>query len=175
MATIAAIIGRVLISLVFIVTGANKILDPSGTEELLTAGGFSPEWALAIAIFQILGGLAIALGLGTRIAAVLLAAFLIMTIIIYRQPLNDVFALKNLAIAGGLLLVFAYGRIIGDWKLVRANRESELEAAEAREKLHEAELRAVRAEGRAAAAEARTSGNDDGDVGEAESEPEPRS
>lgn len=153
MATIAAIIGRILIAILFVAAGANKIMDPSGAEQMLAAQGSAPSLVWVVAGFEILAGLAIALGFGTRIASLALFGFTILTIVFFHSDFNDPAqvqaAMKNGAIAGGLLLVFAYGHVVESWKVVRARREGEEEANEARAETRELELDKARAEGRA--------------------------
>ena len=62
-----------------------------------------------------------------------------------KRPLTG----QNIAVTGGLLMVFAYGNMRWSYDHMRARRKGEIEAAKANERAHEAELRAARAEGRA--------------------------
>ncbi len=153
MATIAAIVGRILIAILFVAVGANKFMDPSGTEAMLASQGFSPSLVWAVAGFEVVAGLALALGFATRIASLALFGFTILTILLFHRDFGDPAqvqaAMKNTAIAGGLLLVFAYGHVVESWKVVRARREGEVEANEARAETREIELDKARAEGRA--------------------------
>lgn len=153
MATIAAIIGRILIAILFVAAGANKFIDPSGAEQMLASQGFSPSLVWVVATFEVVAGLAIALGFGTRIVSLALFGFTILTILFFHNDFNDPaqvqIAMKNAAVAGGLLMVFAYGHVVESWKVVRARREGEVEANEARAETREAELEKARAEGRA--------------------------
>jgi putative oxidoreductase len=54
------------------------------------------------------------------------------------DPAQQVNALKNLAIMGGMLMVFAYGQMRGSYDYMRERRRT-----------YDAEVRAARAEGRA--------------------------
>lgn len=174
MASIAAIVGRILIAILFVAAGANKLMDPSGAEQMLASQGFTPSLVWAVAGFEIAAGLALALGFATRVASLALFVFTILTIVFFHRDFGDPeqmqTAMKNASIAGGLLLAFAYGHVVESWKLVRARREGEVEANEARAETREAELEKVRAEGRAEglAEASRTrdagdiAGNDDG-------------
>lgn len=143
MSTIAAIIGRLLLSLIFILAGVNKIIDPTGTAEYIENTTTLPgTLALPTGIFEVVAGLLLALGFMTRLTSLALAAFTLLTIFFFHNQFGDqtqqTAALKNLAIAGGLLAVFAYGQVRGTFDHMRAQA-----------KVQKAELRAARAEGKA--------------------------
>ena len=137
MATIAAIVGRICIALLFILAGLNKVMDPASTAEYITAQTTLPgSLAMPTGVFEIVAGLILASGFMTRLAAAVLAGFTVLTILLFHFQLQ--LALKNLAIIGGLLMVFAYGQVRG-----------RIGAVSERDKRMEAELKAARAEGRA--------------------------
>ena len=89
---------------------------------------------LAIAL-EALGGLMILLGYHTRVTALMLAAFCVVTAIVFHTKLGDRNQLlhfeKDLAIAGGFLVLFAHGG--GAWALDalrgRANTSSDKKRA----------------------------------------------
>lgn len=153
MSAVVAFIGRVLIALLFIVSGAFKIMDPTGMAGMFENFGLPANSGLFLGIFEVVAGILLALGLMSRLVSILLAAFVLVTIAVAHNPLVDpaelTAALKNLAITGGLLLVFAYGQMRWSYDHMRTQRKGELATAEAEERAHEAELRAARAEGRA--------------------------
>jgi putative oxidoreductase len=66
-----------------------------------------------VIILEVLGGLALMLGWHTRLSAFLLAGFTILATLIFHSNIGDqtqmLFFMKNLAIAGGLLLVVSLG------------------------------------------------------------------
>jgi len=66
-----------------------------------------------------LGGLAILAGYQAKLAALLLAGFTLMAALIFHsdfsQPMQSILFSKNLAIAGGFLILFAHGA--GDWTI----------------------------------------------------------
>ena len=143
MATIAAIIGRICIALLFILAGLNKVMDPASTAEYISSQTTLPgSLAMPTGIFEIVAGLILASGFITRLAAAVLAGFTAVTILLFHfqvtDPAQAQAALKNLAIIGGLLMVFAYGQVRG-----------RIGAVSERDKRLEAELKAARAEGRA--------------------------
>ena len=116
MATIAAIAGRICIALLFILAGLNKVMDPASTAEYITAQTTLPgSLAMPTGVFEIVAGLILASGFMTRLAAVVLAGFTAITIVLFHYQVTDPAqaqaALKNLAVIGGLLMVFAYGQV----------------------------------------------------------------
>lgn len=146
MAIFAAIIGRICIAVLFIFAGAGKLMDPAGTAQYMGSAGLPENLALPAGIFEIVAGLMLGLGIMTRLTAVVLVGFTAIVTLIFHNQITDqmqsAMALKNLAIIGGLLMVFAYGQVswrMSTWK-ERAGR-------------HDAELAAARAEARADALE----------------------
>ena len=109
----ALLIGRCFMALIFIVAGANKIGSYAGTQEYMQAMSV-PGAVLPLVILTELGaGLAICLGLKTRPAAILLAAFSLISGVIFHHNFADqvqaIMFMKNLAMAGGFLILAATG------------------------------------------------------------------
>ncbi|MGZ5270878.1 MAG: DoxX family protein [Ramlibacter sp.] len=118
--SLAALIGRVLIVLLYIPSGWGKLVGFSGTVGYIASKGVPlPEVCAAIAVAAELGlGLLILVGWQTRWAALGLAIFTAVITPIFHnywaapeamvmmQKLNF---WKNLSIVGGLLMVFASG------------------------------------------------------------------
>ena len=143
MATIAAIIGRVLLGLLFVLAGFGKVLDPAGTAAYMEAQSpFPGSLALAVGAFEIIAGLVLASGFMTRAAALALIGFTALATIFFHSQVSDPQmaqqALKNLAVIGGLLMVFAYSQ--------QVNR---MDVLDERDKRHDAEVKAAHAEGKA--------------------------
>ena len=111
----APVIGRLLIAAIFLMSGFGKIADPTGTQGYIAAAGLPlPLVAYLIAVaVEAGGGLLLLLGFQTRIAALALAVFTIAAAFGFHHDLADqnqmIHFLKNLAIAGGLLQVVAFG------------------------------------------------------------------
>lgn len=147
---IAALIGRILLSLIFIVSGAGKLFDPSGTEALITGVGLPAGLAIPTGLFELIAGLALALGFMTRLFSVLLAGFCLVTAFFFHNqfgdPMQATMALKNVAIAGGLLCLFAHSQMRWSYDSMRLKRKAEIAERDGAEKVHEAELRAAKAE-----------------------------
>jgi putative oxidoreductase len=118
--SVVPLIGRILMSIVFIVSGLFKFINFTETVEFVTAKHIPlPGVALACAaLLEMLGGLSILAGFRTRIAAWLLALYLIPATVMFHnfwrmsgmeQQDNIAHFLKNLAIMGGLLILAANG------------------------------------------------------------------
>jgi putative oxidoreductase len=152
---IAAIIGRILIALIFIFSGAGKLADLSATETMMVAAGLPSGLAIPTGLFELIGGLCLAGGFMVRLVAALLAAFTALTILFFHgqigDPMQRVEALKNLAIIGGLALAFAHSQMWSHYYAIARERRGELAARNADERVRDAELRAARAEARAEA------------------------
>lgn len=104
---------RLLLVAMFFLAGFNKITGYEGTQGYMQSMGVPGALLPLVIILELAGGLAVALGLGTRIAALLLAGFTLMASLIFHSNLADqtqmLFFLKNLGIAGGFLLLFVHG------------------------------------------------------------------
>lgn len=115
----AALLGRILMSAIFISAGYNKIGGFANSAAYMAKMGV-PSWLLPVVIATELGGgLLILLGYQTRIVAFLLAGFSILAGLIFHYSVGDVPNMisfwKNLAIAGGFLGMVAHGA--GAWSL----------------------------------------------------------
>ncbi len=105
--------GRILLATIFVVAGAGKIADPAGTMGYMTAMGVPAILLWPTIALELLGGIAIIVGFKTRPVAYLLAAFCIVAALIFHRNFADqiqmVMFLKNLAIAGGFLILASSG------------------------------------------------------------------
>lgn len=113
MANLSAPLGRLLLSVLFILGGLGKFGDVAGTGAYMQSMGIPSALALPAAAFELLAGLAILVGWQTRIVALLLAGFCVVTALIFHHNFADqvqmIMFLKNLAIAGGFLTLYANG------------------------------------------------------------------
>ena len=109
------LIGRALLSAIFLISGMGKLAAPAATAAYISAMGLPlPMIGVAAAIVvELAGGLAVLLGYRTKLAAVSLAAFCLITGVLFHHQLADqnqmIHLLKNLAMAGGLLQLAAAG------------------------------------------------------------------
>ena len=122
--SLAAPAGRILISLIFVVSGISKLGNFSGTQGYMESVGV-PSMLLPVVIaVELLGGLAIILGWHTRIAAFLLAGFSMVSAVLFHANFGDqmqmIMFMKNLALAGGFLMIVALGA--GPWSIDNRNR-----------------------------------------------------
>lgn len=107
--------GRVLLSAIFLLSGVSKISAPAGMIGYIESVGLPfPTLALAIAILvEMVGGIALILGYRTRVVAAGLAVFSLATALAFHNQLGDqnqfIHFFKNIAMAGGLLQVVAFG------------------------------------------------------------------
>jgi putative oxidoreductase len=115
-----ALIGRVLLALMFVLAGASKLGDISGTAGYIASGGipFASAMAVAVGLFELLAGLALIVGFQARWAALALALFTLVASLLFHRfwavPADQAFVqqllfMKNLSVTGGLLIVAALG------------------------------------------------------------------
>ena len=120
--------GRILLGLIFLVAGIGKIGSGFGlgfgyeaTQGYMEAMGVPGILLLPTILLEVLGGLALILGIKTRWAAIALAAFTLVAGFLFHFDLGDAnetnHLLKNLAMSGGLLLLFIHGS--KEWTLGR--------------------------------------------------------
>ena len=113
------LVGRVLISVMFLTSGLGKIGGYAGTQEYMAAAGVPGALLPLVIAVEVLGALAIIAGYRTRTAAALLAVFAIAAGLLFHNVPGDqtqqLMLLKNVAIAGGFLVLFARGA--GAWSL----------------------------------------------------------
>ncbi|TNE61406.1 MAG: DoxX family protein [Alphaproteobacteria bacterium] len=126
----AGLLGRILLSLIFIFTGLGKIAGGSAeTIAYMQAHGLSPMLFWPSALFEFLAGIAILLGVGTRGVALLLAGFCLLTAFWFHRDFTDqmqmVLFMKNLGLAGGFLMLVRCGAgeySIDAWKFRESDR-----------------------------------------------------
>ncbi|MCH9766054.1 MAG: DoxX family protein [Alphaproteobacteria bacterium] len=108
-----SLLGRALLAAIFILAGWNKITGYDGTVQYMQAFGLPALLLPMVIALELGGGLALLAGFLARWAALALALFSLAAAVIFHSNFSDAtqmsMFLKNLAITGGLLLVFAYG------------------------------------------------------------------
>jgi len=122
---LADLIARLLLAALFLMDGWWIFADYGGTAGYLAQNGVPPALLpLALATI-VIGGLLVALGWQTRIAALALGAFCVSTALMFHMNSGDfngkIQFWKDLAIAGGFLALVAHGagRISLDGRLGR--------------------------------------------------------
>ncbi len=117
-AVIAAVLpalGRLMIAAIFLLSGLNKVFAPGQTQAYIAAAGLPlAPVAYAVAVLvEVVGGLLLVLGYQTRAAASVLAAFCAVAAFGFHGDFANqnqmIHFLKNIAMAGGLLQVVAFG------------------------------------------------------------------
>ena len=115
-----ALLGRILLAWLFVPAGFSKIAGFSGTVGYATSVGLPmPTLGVAAAlVIELVGGLMLLVGLGTRIAAIALAVFSFVAAVFFhaywampaeQAMMQQIMFGKNIAIAGGLLAFAAFG------------------------------------------------------------------
>jgi putative oxidoreductase len=108
-------LGRLLLVAVFLLSGAGKLADPSGTIAFIgSTGAPLPAAGYALSVAIELGVSALFLvGYRTRTAAAVLALFCVATALLFHRNFADqnqtINFMKNFAMAGGFLQVVALG------------------------------------------------------------------
>lgn len=101
-----AVSSRALMALIFIGAGYSKLTGYAGTQSYMEAMNVPGALLPLVIALELGGGIALLLGLQTRLIAGLLAGFSIVTGFIFHggaDQMNQIMLMKNLAIAGGLL------------------------------------------------------------------------
>lgn len=112
--------GRVLLASMFILAGTSKLTHLDGTANYIAAGGLPAPGLLAVGVglFELCGGLALAVGFMARWAALALGIFTLMASLLFhqfwavaadQQTVQSLMFMKNLAVAGGMFIVAAWG------------------------------------------------------------------
>ena len=105
--------GRVLLGHIFLLAGINKISAYEGTSGYMEAMGVPGMLLPLVIILEIAGGLALIIGFQARWTAMALALFTVLAAILFHTDFADqmqmILFMKNMAITGGLLLVYVYG------------------------------------------------------------------
>ncbi|HWT61711.1 DoxX family protein [Ochrobactrum quorumnocens] len=112
---LATLVARVFLSILFILAGFSKLTAISGTAGYFAGLGLPVPTvtAVLVGLVEFVGGLAILVGFQTRIAAAIVALFTIGATLVahmnFAEGMNAMMAQKNLAIAGGLILLALQG------------------------------------------------------------------
>ena len=116
----AAPAGRLLLALIFIIAGAQKITGYSGTQAYMEMMGVPGALLPLVIVIELGGGIALALGWQARLVAFLLAGFSLLSGLLFHfipslglegmeAQAQMISFMKNASIAGGMLMVVAFG------------------------------------------------------------------
>lgn len=115
------VVGRVLLALMFVLSGLQKFGNLAGTAGYIAnVGGLPMPMLLAVlvAALEVVAGLALAVGFQARLAGLALGVFTILASLLFHKfwavPADQAYVqqlmfMKNLAIAGGMFVVAALG------------------------------------------------------------------
>jgi putative oxidoreductase len=115
-----ALIARILLALMFVLAGFGKLTGLEGTAGFIASKGLPMPMVLAVAVgaLELVAGVLLIVGWQARWAALALAGFTVVASVIFhnywampaeQQMVQKLMFMKNLAVTGGLLLVFAFG------------------------------------------------------------------
>ncbi len=107
------LIGRIFISLLFLINGVFKINNYEGTMDWMESFGLPGILLIPAIILEILGPILIIIGYQTKVVAALLSLFCIATAIIFHNDFSNQMQLtaflKNIALAGGFMFLTVHG------------------------------------------------------------------
>jgi putative oxidoreductase len=110
---IVELIGRIFLSVLFLINGISKIFNYEGTIEYMENFGVPGVLIYPAIIIEILFPILLIIGYKTRFSAIVLASFTILLAIIFHTDFSNQMQLtaflKNFAIAGAFLIIFVYG------------------------------------------------------------------
>ena len=115
-----SVVARVLLALMFILSGFGKLINIQGTAAYIASGGLPAPTLLAavVAALELLGGIALVAGFRVRWVGLALALFTLAASAIFhaywavpadQQFVTQLLFMKNLSVAGGMLLISALG------------------------------------------------------------------
>lgn len=114
------VVGRILLALIFVMSGFSKITGWEGTAGYMASVGMPMVTLFLIGaiVLEIGGGLSLILGFKARWGALALIVFTIPATVLFHNFwamegadafINRIMFMKNLAMIGGLLIVMAFG------------------------------------------------------------------
>ena len=113
MANVLDLLGRILISTLFLLNGVFKISNYDGTISWIESFGMPGILIIPAIILEVIGPILIIVGYKAKIAAGFLSLFCILTAIIFHNDFSDQMQftsfLKNIALAGGFLFIVVNG------------------------------------------------------------------
>ena len=110
---IVELIGRIFLSTLFLIEGIGKLFTQEQVITYMEDYGVPGMLFIPAVVVEILFPLLLIVGYKTRLAALVMALFTLTVTIIFHTDFSNgmqlILFLKNLAIAGGFVIVFAYG------------------------------------------------------------------
>lgn len=112
---VVVLVGRILLSIIFIMSGFSKLTGFSGTVGYFASMGLPVPsvTTVLVIVVELLGGLAILAGFFTRPVAYVIALFCVATAFVahanFADQMQMINFMKNLSMAGGFLVLGAFG------------------------------------------------------------------
>ena len=113
MTNILDLVARVFISLIFLLSGINKIGNYEGTVGWMESLGMHGIFLIPAIILEIAAPILIMIGYKVKISAAILSVFCVATAIIFHSDFSDqmqfISFMKNIGLAGGFLFIVVNG------------------------------------------------------------------
>lgn len=114
------LVARILLALMFVLSGISKLSGLEGTAGYIASVGLPAAQVLAAGagVLEVVAGALLIVGWQARWAALALAVFTVLATVLFhnywampkdQQFMQQLMFMKNLAVTGGLLFVFAFG------------------------------------------------------------------
>ena len=124
MSNLFDLLGRILISALFIISAYNKVLSIDGTMSWMEGFGIPGFLLYPTILLEIILPLFVIVGYQARVSASVLAIFCIVTAFVFHFDFSDqsqfISFLKNIGLAGGFLFIVANGT--KDWSVDREKK-----------------------------------------------------
>lgn len=109
----SALLGRLFLAMIFIQSGLSKMSDYAATQGYMDAMGVSAAMLPLVIALEVVGGIAIVIGFKARLVALAMAGFSLLSALLFHTNFSDqtqtIMLMKNIAIAGGFLMIVAHG------------------------------------------------------------------
>lgn len=109
----SALLGRLFLAMIFIQSGLSKMSDYAATQGYMDAMGVSSALLPLVIALEVVGGIAIVIGFKARLVALAMAGFSLLSALLFHTNFSDqtqtIMLMKNIAIAGGFLMIVAHG------------------------------------------------------------------
>ncbi|PXW85735.1 putative oxidoreductase [Nitrosomonas sp. Nm84] len=113
MEKVTQLVARIMLALIFLIAGLQKIGGYEGTQGYMESAGVPGMLLPLVILLEVGGGLALIAGWQTKLTAVVLALFTLAAAALFHNNFSDqmqtILFMKNIAMAGGLLLLAVYG------------------------------------------------------------------
>ena len=110
---IVEIIGRIFLSAIFLINGVGKIFNYEGTIQYMENFDVPGYLIIPAITVEILFPILLIIGYYTKFSALVLSLFTLALAVIFHTDFSNQMQLmsflKNIAIAGGFLIIFVYG------------------------------------------------------------------